>query len=73
MSFKTHVYYGDNWVGLLELPEYKRIAVKVLRELVRMPTTYMLEKGFSCLVESKTKKQNALKCVDSLMRAHWKN
>ena len=66
--FKTHPYYGDYWVSLLEFPEYKTIALKALQELVLMPTTYLSEKGFSCLVELKTKKRNALKCVDSSMR-----
>ena len=33
-----------------------------------MPTTYMSEQGFSCLVEIKIKKQNALTGVDFLMR-----
>ena len=46
-SFKTHLYYGDFWVGLLESPEYNKIALKALRKLVMMPTTYMSEKRFS--------------------------
>ena len=36
--------------------------------LVRMPTTYLAEKGFSNLVDIKTKKRNQLQDVDSLMR-----
>ena len=67
-SFKSHFYYGDYSVSLFKSPEYKKIASKALRELVVMPTTYMSEKGFSCLVELKTKKPNLLKCIDSLMR-----
>ena len=66
--FKTHPYYGDYWVSLLESPVYKTIALKALQVVVLMPTTYLSEKGFSCLVELKTKKRNALKCVDSSMR-----
>ena len=65
--FKSHLYYRDYRVDLLESPEYKKIALEVKRELVVMPTTYISEKGFSCLVELKTKKQNTLKCVDSLI------
>ena len=68
VSFKTHFYNGDYWVGLLESPEHKKIALKALRELVLMPTTYMSEKEFSCLVELKTKKRNTLKDVCLLMR-----
>ena len=57
---------GDYWVGLLESPEYKKIALKALRELVLMPT--MSEKESFCLVELKTKKRNTLKYVCLLMR-----
>ena len=46
----------------------KRLLKKKLQKLVLMPTTYLSEKGFSCLVEPKTKKKNALKFVDSSMR-----
>ena len=45
-----------------------RLLLKTLQQLVLMPTTYMSEKGFSCLVEIKSKKRNALTGVDSLMR-----
>ena len=65
---KTHFYNGDYWAGLLESPEYKKIALKALRKLVLMPTTYMSEKEFSCFVELKTKKRNTLKYVCLLMR-----
>jgi len=50
---------------LLEFPEYKQIALKVLQQLVIMTIMYMSKKGFSCLVQLKTKK---VKCVDSFMR-----
>ena len=33
-----------------------------------MPTTYLVEKGFSALVDIKNKKRNRLKMVDELMR-----
>ena len=66
-SFKTLLHYENYSVGLLESPEYK-IALKTLQQLVLMPTTYMSEKGFSSLVEIKTKKQNALTGMDFLMR-----
>ena len=68
VSFKTHFYNGDYWVGLLESPEYKKITLKAFRELVLMPTTYMSEKDFSCLVKLKTKERNTLKYVCLLMR-----
>ena len=71
-SFKTHLPYGDFSAGLFESPEYNKIALKTLRKLVMMPTSYMSEKGFSCSVELKTKKRNSLKCVDVLMRGALK-
>ena len=66
--FRTYPYYGDYWVSLPDSPEYKKIALKTLHQLVLMPTIYLSEKGFSSLVKLRTKKRNALKCVDSLMR-----
>ena len=33
-----------------------------------MPTTYLAERGFSVLVDIKTKKRNRLKSIDELMR-----
>ena len=33
-----------------------------------MPTTYLAEKGFSVLVDIKTKQSNRLKSIDELMR-----
>ena len=44
------------------------IALKDLQKLVLMPTTYLSEKRFPCLVELKTKKRNAVECVDLLIR-----
>ena len=67
-SFKTLLYYEDYWFGLLKSPEYEKIALEDLQQLVLMPTTYVSEKGFSCLVEMKTKKRNALAGVVFLMR-----
>jgi len=45
---------------LLEFIEYKKIALRVLQQLVIMTIMYMSKKGFSCLVQLKTKKRNAL-------------
>ena len=44
------------------------IALKALKQVVLMPSKYMSEKEFSCLMKPKTKTQNALTGVDSLMR-----
>ena len=52
--FKTRPYHSDYCVSSLKSPEYKTIATKALQTLVLMPTTYLSEKGFSCLVEPKT-------------------
>ena len=44
------------WVGVLA-GSYKNIAIQALNDLVRNPTTYLAEKGFSVLVDTKTKKE----------------
>lgn len=67
-SFHEFSYYGDFWCSLLGIPEYQELARMAMTYLVRMPTTYLAEKGFSNLVDIKTKKRNQLQDVDSLMR-----
>ena len=71
-SFKGREYYGDFWVSLLD-SDYRNIAIIALQKLVLMPTTYLSEKGFSCLVEIKTQKRNRLKSLDGLMRVALEN
>ena len=55
-------------MSFLDSPEYKKIALKALHQLVLMHITYLLKKVFLCLVKLRTKKQNALKCVYLLMK-----
>ena len=64
-SFKN---YNEFWVSLFEVPEYQNLAQKAISVLIRMPTTYLCEQGFSALVEIKSNKRNAIKDVDTLMR-----
>ena len=52
----------------LKKEEYQAVATAALEKLVLMPTTYLCEKGFSCLVELKTKKRKRLQCLDVVMR-----
>ena len=56
IHFSKNIFINeDYWVGLLEFSGHKKIALKALQQLVLMPTTYLSEKGFSCLVELTTK------------------
>ena len=59
--------YSEFWVYLLEFLEYKNLAKRAIDVLVQMPTTYLCEKGFSSLVEIKSKR-NSILDIDSLMR-----
>ena len=65
--------YGDFWVNLLKIDEYSGLATAALQKLVIMPTTYLSEKEFSCLVDLKDKKRNRLKCIDTVMRGALEN
>ena len=47
--------------------EYKPLATIAVYKQVMMPTTYLAEKGFSALVNTKNKKRNRLKMVNELM------
>ena len=60
--------YSNFWVIMLHNSEYKPLATIAVNKLVMMPTTYLVEKGFSALVDIKNKKRNRLKMVDELMR-----
>jgi len=55
--------YADLWVSLLSIPEYRNLSEKAISDLVRIPTTYFCEQGFSTLVEMKSKKRNSIKDV----------
>ena len=67
-SFTAFDYNGDFCVSLIQFPEYQTLAEEALSILVHMVTTYLSEKGFSALVDIKTKKRNALLDLDPLMR-----
>ena len=67
-KFESFKNYNEFWVSLYEVPEYQNLAQKAISVLIRMPTTYLCEQGFSALVEIKTKKRNAIMDVDTLMR-----
>lgn len=60
--------YTNFWVEVLQNSNYSEIAKKAISKLVIMPTTYLAEKGFSALVNIKTRKRNKLKNIDELMR-----
>ena len=67
-EFKSFKNYNEFWVSLFEVLEYQNFAQKAISVLIRMPTTYLCEQGFSALVEIKSNKRNAIKDVDTLMR-----
>ena len=56
------------WVSLIDFSEYKNLAEKAVAVVVQMPTTYLCEKGFSRLVEIKSKKRNSILNIDCLMQ-----
>lgn len=62
--------YAEFWVRAFSSENYEGLAMKALSFLVRMPNTYLSEKGFSTLVDIKTKKRNCLntESLDALMR-----
>jgi len=49
---------------LLSIPDNRNLSQKAISVLVRMPTTYFCEQGFSALVKVKSKKRNSTKDVD---------
>ena len=67
-NFQSVGSYSDFWTSILGEKGFQSLATLALTTLVMMPTTYMAEKGFSVLVDIKTKKRNRLKSVDDLMR-----
>ena len=67
-EFKTITSYIDFWVSLLSNLEYQTLTQKAVSILVRMPSTYHCEQGFSFLVEIKSKKRNSIKEVVTFMR-----
>ena len=71
-KFKLFKNLHEFWVSLFEVPEYQNLAQKAISVLIRMPTTYLCEQGFSALVEIKSNKRNAIKDVDTLMRGALK-
>lgn len=60
--------YVDFWVSLFKFPEYKVVCEKAMRYLAQMPTTYLCEQAFSCLVDIKSTKRNRISNIDVLMR-----
>ena len=60
--------YSEFWVKLLSVPEYEIFAEKAITVLVRMPSTYLRESGFSSLSLVKKKKRNCLTNIDPVMR-----
>jgi len=63
-EFRTFINYPNLWVSLLSIPDYRNRSQKAISVLVRMPTTYFSEKGFSALVNIESKKRNSTKAVD---------
>ena len=57
------------WIKQLD-GNYRDLAIHALDILAQNPTTYLAEKGFSTLVDIKTKKRNKLLSgtLDQLMR-----
>ena len=58
-EFETFTNYADFWVSLLSNLEYQTLDQKAISILVRMPSTYHCEQGFSSLVEVNSKKRNS--------------
>ena len=67
-AFKTFTNYTEFRVSLLSNLEYQTLAQKAIFILVRMPSTYHFEQGFSSLVKIESKKRNSIKDVDTLMK-----
>ena len=60
--------YSEFRVSLWKFSEYKSLAEKAVAVLVQMPTAYLCEKGFSSLIEIKSKKRNSILDIGSLMQ-----
>ena len=60
--------YSEFWVSLLNVPKYENLTEKAMKYLIQMPTTYLCEQAFSCMLDIKSKKRNRIKNLDSLMR-----
>ena len=71
-AFFSRGKHAEFWVGTLN-GSYKDLAIQALNVLVQNPTTYLAEKGFSVLVDIKTKKRSCLlnETLDDLMRGLW--
>ena len=67
-EFKLFKNYNEFRVSLFEVYEYRNLAQKAISILVSKPATYFCEEGFSALVETKSKKRNSIRDVDTLMR-----
>ena len=52
---------------MLQDSAYESLATIAVNKLALIPTTYLIEKGFTALVDIKNKKRNMLKMVDELM------
>ena len=55
----------DFWIGLLT--EYPELATRAVKKLMPFATTYLCERGFSCLTSVKTKYRHRL-CVEDDLR-----
>lgn len=60
-SYRDFSCYGDFWCSRLGIPDYEELARMAMTYLVRMPTTYLAERGFSNLVDIKTKSETSYK------------
>lgn len=67
-NFKSLESYQDFWVQLVSIPEYQGLAEAAISVLIRMPTTYLCEQGFSTLTVIKSKQRNSILALDPLMR-----
>ena len=66
-------FHEFSYHGVLGIPDYQELARMTMTLPMRMPTTYLAEKGFSNLVDFKTKSQNQLHDVDSLVNGALKS
>ncbi|KAL2097071.1 hypothetical protein ACEWY4_006278 [Coilia grayii] len=61
----NHKPLADFWIGLRT--EYPELATRAVKKLMPFATTYLCEKGFSCLTSLKTKYRHTL-CVEDDLR-----
>ena len=59
--------YGDFWVQLWHVSEYKKLTEKAISLLIQSPSTYLCESGFSTLSQIKIKERKSIEKIDHLM------